>query len=199
MPQISNPPMFLLPLSSILSTTVIAWENTDFDCAFVCVCMASLRMKLSSTKICHNSLKTYSLVYLSLLLDSWFDQILNVKTSNWPFFARHSTEFIGTSKRVCVPITAPGLWRHSKTTKQTRNTKAHDDDSPARQMNFTQTSTCLLICQENDFSHSDPKARTTNSQINMRNQKHGIGRRHRVKDHTKPLRLSCGERFKRET
>ena len=181
----------LLPLSSILSITVIAWENTDFDCAFMCVCMASLRMKLSSTKICHNSLKTYYLVYLSLLLDSWFDQILNVKTSNWPFFARHSTEFIGTSKRVCEPITAPGLWRHSKTTKQTRNTKAHDEESPAKQMNFTQTCTYSLIRQENDFSHSDPKTQTTNSQICMRKSRTSKWKK-------KQLRLLCGERFKRE-
>ena len=51
---------------------------------------------------------TYSLVYLALLLDSAFGQVLSGITSNWPFFARQSTEFIGISTLVCVPITAPG-------------------------------------------------------------------------------------------
>ena len=59
-------------------------------------------------KICRNSLNTYSLVYLALLLDSGFGQALTVITLNWPFFARQSTEFMGTGTLVCVPITAPG-------------------------------------------------------------------------------------------
>ena len=85
----------------------------------------------------------------------------------------------------------PGLWRHSKTTEQTRNTKAHDEESPAKQMNFTQTNTYSLIRQENDFSHSDPNAQTTNSQICMRKSRTSKWKK-------KQLRLSCGERFKRD-
>ena len=50
-----------------------------------------------------NSLNTYSLVYLALLLDSGFGHVLPVITSNWPFFARQSTELTGTStKELCT-------------------------------------------------------------------------------------------------
>ena len=49
-----DPTHFSSSHPSILSITVTAMENTVFDCAFVCVCMASLRTGLSSTKICEN-------------------------------------------------------------------------------------------------------------------------------------------------
>ena len=70
--------------------------------------MTSLRTGLSPTTICQSSFHTYSLVCLPLLLHSWFGRVLSVTTSNWPFFARQTTEFTGASTLACVPMTAPG-------------------------------------------------------------------------------------------
>ena len=59
-----------------------------------CVCMASLRTSLSSTKICQNSVNTYSLVYLALLARFRFR----------PRSLRHSIKLA----LLCSPVTNHG-------------------------------------------------------------------------------------------
>ena len=103
-------PTLILLLTILHFCPSLSWRRRTriFDCAFVCVCMASLQTSLSSTKICQNLRNTYSLEYTALLLDSGFGHVLSVKTSKRPFFARQSAEFTGKSSVVSVPITAPG-------------------------------------------------------------------------------------------
>ena len=77
--------------------------------ACVCVRVASLWTSLSSSKVCQNCLKTYSLVSLAPPLgSSSFSHVLPVLISNWAFIARHPSDVKATASLACPPITATG-------------------------------------------------------------------------------------------
>ena len=97
-----DPTKFPSSQSPIFSITAMALENSAF------VWMSFSKSNVSSTRDRPNCLKTYSLVYLALSLNSAFGCLLPVFSSNRVSFL---SMLLGSSREFCTPVLrfpAPG-------------------------------------------------------------------------------------------